>query len=165
VQNYLSRLKFAEFGVSRAALNRQVQFVQGLPQFVGYQTRISFRVSFKELDRVDEVAEGLVSAGMNEIERISFETSKLKDERARARRMAIAAAIEKAQNYCLAASVTLGRIIHIEDANPMTVQAEMARGHHAPSADFDDGDSGPLDPSLIEIAGAVFVTFELGGER
>jgi uncharacterized protein YggE len=138
-----------------------VQYVQGVQKFAGYQARISFRISSKELDRADEVAEGLVNAGMNEIESFSFETSKLKDERAKARRMAVSAAIEKAQIYCSAAGVALGRAIHIEDTNPMRVQNEMGRGLHAPPTDYDDGDGGPLDPSLIEISGAVFVTFEI----
>ncbi len=162
VQSYLSRLKIAEFGVSRAALKRLVQYGQGVPRFAGYEARITFRLSSKELDRADEVAEGLVSAGMNEIESFSFETSKLKEERAKARRMAVSAAIEKAQVYCSAAAVSLGRVIHIEDANPMRVQNEMARGHHALPTNDDNEDSGPLDPSLIEISGAVFVTFEIG---
>jgi uncharacterized protein YggE len=161
VQSYLSRLKIAEFGVSRAALNRQVQYVQGGQKFAGYQAWISFRISSKELDRADEIAEGLVNAGMNEIESFSFETSKLKEERAKARRMAVDAAIEKAQIYCSAAGVALGRVIRIEDTNPMRVQNEMGRGHHALPTDDDDGDGGPLDPSLIEISGAVFVTFEI----
>ena len=166
VQDYLSRLRIAEFGVSRAALVRQLKFVNGAQQFAGYQARISFRISLRELDRADEIAEGLVSAGMNEIERISFETSRLKEERAEARRMAVSAAIDKARNYCAAAGVGLGCVIHIEDVNPMVVQGDefRARGGHAPPSFQDDSDGGALDPSLIEIGGAVFVTFEISRE-
>jgi uncharacterized protein YggE len=161
VQDYLQRLKIAEFGVSRAALTRQTKFVQNAQQFAGYQAKISFQISFKELDRADEVADGLVAAGMNEIERMSFETSQLKEERAEARRMAVGAAIEKARNYCSAAAVGLGRVLHIEDVNPMTVQGQQARGLHALPTIQEDSDGPSLDPSLIEIGGAVFVTFEI----
>jgi len=161
VQAYLARLKIAEFGVSRAALSRELQFAQGAQRFAGYRARISFRITFKELDRADEVAEGLVSAGMNEIERISFETTKLKEERAAARRLAVTAAIEKAQNYCSAADIGLGRVLHIEDVNPMAVQGHEARGLNQFPPVPDDGDGGSLDPSLVEITGAVFVTFEI----
>ena len=129
VQDYLQRLKIAEFGVSRAALTRQLRF--------------------------------LVAAGMNEIERFSFQTSRLKEERRKARRMAVVTAIEKAQNYCSAASVGLGRVLHIEDVNPMTVQGQEARGFHSPPAIQEDNDGFFLDPSLIEIAGAVLMTFEI----
>ena len=87
----------------------------------------------------------------------------MKEERVRARKLAVSAAIEKAQIYCSAAGVVLGRVIHIEDANPMRVQREMGRGLHGAPTDYDDddGESGPLDPSLIEISGAVYVTFEI----
>jgi uncharacterized protein YggE len=164
VQDYLHRLKIAEFGVSTAALTRHLRFVQNVQQFAGYEARISFQISLKELDRSDEIAEGLVAAGMNEIERISFETSRLKEERAKARRMAVAAAIEKAQNYCSAAAAGLGRVLHIEDVNPMTVQGQQSRGTHAPPTIQEDSDGPSLDPSLIEIGGAVFVTFEINQE-
>jgi uncharacterized protein len=163
VQEYLARLMIAEFGVSRATLTRQFRHVNGAQQFAGYLARISFRLSFKELDRSDEIAEGLVNAGMNEIERISFETSKLKEERAEARRMAVIAAIDKAQNYCSAAGIRLGRVIHIEDVNPMVVQGQESWGVHAAPA-IQDTDGGALDPSLIEISGAVFMTFEISRE-
>jgi len=165
VQDYLHRMNIAEFGVARAALTRQLRFVQNVQQFAGYEARISFRLSLKELDRADEIAQGLVNAGMNEIERISFQTSRLKEERAQARRLAISAAIEKARNYCAAAVIGLGRIVHIEDVNPMAVEAaNRPRGHHAAPAIEDESDAGALDPSLIEIAGAVFVTFDIDRE-
>ena len=90
MQDYLRTVQHVEFGVSRAALTTHMRFVNGAQQFAGYYARISFRISLAELDRADEIAEGLVAAGMNEIERISFETSKLKEERAEARRMAVA---------------------------------------------------------------------------
>jgi uncharacterized protein YggE len=160
VQDYLGTVQNAEFGVSRAALTREMRFVNGAQQFAGYNARISFRISLTELDRADEVAQGLVAAGMNEIERISFETSKLKEERAEARRMAVAAAVEKAENYCSAADVALGPIIHIEDVNPTVLQAHGHHAPHGPAAPEED-ERGALDPSLIDIGGAVYVTFEI----
>lgn len=111
---------------------------------------------------MDELAEGLVSAGANEIERIGFETTKLKEVRAEARRMAMTAALEKAQNYCAAGGVQLGRILHIEDVNPLTLQAGIARGAHGAGQSVPefDGDVRAFDPSLIEIGAAVFVSYE-----
>lgn len=159
VQGYLATVQNAEFGVSRAALTRQTKYVNGAQQFAGYYAAISFRISLTELDRADEIATELVAAGMNEIERISFETSKLKEERAEARRMAVAAAIEKAENYCSAAGVALGPVIHIEDVNPVVLRGH--EGHvRGPAAEQDD-EHGALDPSLIEIGGAVLASFKI----
>jgi uncharacterized protein len=161
VQEFLRKQNVAEFGASRVALTRTMKIVSGVQQFAGYQARITFSVLLKELDRVDELAEGLVSAGANEIERIVFETTKLKEIRAEARRMAMSAALDKAQNYCAAGGVELGRILHIEDVNPLSLQAEMARGAHiGVNVNEYDGDAGAFDPSLIEVAAAVFVCYE-----
>jgi uncharacterized protein YggE len=162
VQELLRKQNVAEFGTSRVALTRTIKMVNGVQQFAGYQARITLSILLKELDRVDELAEGLVSAGANEIERIGFETTKLKEVRAEARRMAMTAALEKAQNYCAAGGVQLGRILHIEDVNPLTLQAGMARGAHGAGTSVPefDGDVRAFDPSLIEIGAAVFVSYE-----
>jgi hypothetical protein len=162
VQEFLRKQNVAEFGTSRVSLTRTMKFVSGVQQFAGYQARITFSILVKDLDRVDQLAEGLVSAGANEIERIVFETTKLKEARLEARRMAVSAALEKAQNYCAAGGVELGRILHIEDVNPLSLRAEMARGAHMGiNVNEDDGDIGAFDPSLIEVAAAVFVCYEL----
>lgn len=161
VQEFLRKQNVAEFGTSRVALTRTLKFANGAQQFAGYQARITFSILLKDLDRVDELAEGLVSAGANEIERIVFETTKLKEIRAEARRMAVSAVLDKAQNYCAAGGVELGRILHIEDVNPLSLRAEMARGAHMGiNVNEDDGDVGAFDPSLIEVAAAVFVCYE-----
>ena len=162
VQEFLRKQNVAEFGTSRVALTRTMKLVNGVQQFAGYQARITFSILVKDLDRVDQLAEGLVSAGANEIERIVFETTKLKEVRSEARRMAMSAAFDKAQNYCAAGRVELGQILHIEDVNPLSLRAGMARGPHGGiNVNEDDGDVGAFDPSLIEVAAAVFVSYEL----
>jgi uncharacterized protein YggE len=124
---------------------------------------VTFSVLLKELDQVEEVVEGLVSAGANELERISFEITKVKKVRAEARRMAMTAALEKARNYCVAGGVELGRILHIEDVSPRALDGE--RGGHAAAANVDVyvNDVGAFDPSLIDVSAAVFVSYEIGG--
>jgi uncharacterized protein YggE len=159
VQDYLGTVQNAEFGVSRASLVRHTRFANGRQEFAGYYAKVSFRISLTELDRADEVTERLVAAGMNEIEQISFETSKLKEKRAEARRRAVAAAIDKAANYCSAAGAALGPIIHIQDADPTRLPMHGAGGRGF--AAEEDDEHGALDPSLIEIGGAVYATFEI----
>jgi uncharacterized protein len=163
VQEFLRKKNVAEFGTSRVALTRTMKFVNGVQQFAGYQARISFSILVKELDHVDELAEGLVSAGANEIERVVFETTKLKELRSEARRMAMSAALDKAKNYCAAGGVELGQILHIEDVNPLSLKAEIARGGHGAGKDVNeyDGDAQAFDPSLIEVGAAVFVSYGL----
>jgi len=162
VQEYLRKANITDFGTSRVALTRQLRFVNGVQQFIGYQAKISLRLMLDDLDHVDEMAERLVLAGANEIERIAFETTKLREVRAEARRKAMAAAFEKARNYCAAGGVELGRILHIEDVNPLTVQAQeghLARGS-MPHIEEDD-ETRAIDPSLIEVGAAVLVAYAI----
>jgi hypothetical protein len=163
VQAYLRKQNVAEFGTSRVALTRTTKYVNGVSQFAGYHARITFRVLVKELERVDELAEGLVTAGANELERITFETTKLKEVRAQARRMAMAAAREKAEIYCAAGGVELGRVIHIEDVSPGSLDAGIARSPHMARGDVNEhaDEVSAFDPSLLEVMAAVFVAYEI----
>jgi hypothetical protein len=79
------------------------------------------------------------------------------------------AAFDKAQNYCAAGGAVLGRILHIEDVNPLTAQTEMMGrgggyygGHYSGNNVSEyDGDVRAFDPSLIEVAAAVYVSYEI----
>jgi uncharacterized protein YggE len=159
VQEYLHKAQVREFGASRITLAQQNRFLNGESKFAGYLAKVSFRVVLADLERVDEVVGALVEAGANEITNVTFETSLLKEVRAEARRMAIYAAHEKAQVYCSAAEVSLGKVLHIEDANPQQLQliGEATRG---PASGQEEG-SGAFDPSKIAVAANVFVAYEI----
>jgi uncharacterized protein len=158
VQNFLHRVPQAEFGASRAALTPQHRYVSNEQRFVGYQAKVSFRILLSVLERSDEVAEALVANGVNEIESITFETTKLRDVRQAARRLAITAAMDKASNYCAAAGVILGDVLHIEDVNPQSLQGREGHNFRSPPTN-DDSDIRALDPSQIEIGAAVLVAY------
>jgi uncharacterized protein YggE len=79
--------------------------------------------------------------------------------RAEARRLAVVAASEKAMNYCAAAGVALGRVLHIEDANPQALRG--LEGAHGASPVNDDGGAGAFDPSTIAVGASVFVAWEI----
>lgn len=86
---------------------------------------------------------------------------RLKEVRAQARQQAVQAAREKAEIYCVAAGITLGPVIHIEDVNPDQLQGR--EGHVIRELQPDD--EGPVqafNPGSITVAGAVMVAFELG---
>lgn len=163
VQNYLRRAEVADFGTSRMTLSREQQMQNGSWKFIGYKATISFSIRLDNLERVEEIADGLVSSGVNEIGQVSFGTTKIREVRQEARKLAVVAALEKAQNYCDAAGVALGQIVHIEDVDPRTLQAgEVPRGGGAAGA-MADGDAAALDPSLLEVAAAVLVSYSFGG--
>ena len=92
----------------------------------------------------------------------TFQTRKLRELRSQARHAATEAARRKAETYCAAASVQLGKPIHIEDVDPDQV---TRRGYgHAVDVDLSadsEEDPSAYDPGAIRVAGAVLVTYGL----
>ncbi|HEX5245353.1 MAG TPA: SIMPL domain-containing protein [Tepidisphaeraceae bacterium] len=148
---------FGDFGSSRITLAQETRFVQGEHRFIGYQARIGYSLVVRELDRLEEILVGLVAAGANELNSMSFESSRLKELRAQARKAAIAAAREKAELYCSAAGVSLGAVRAIVDNNPEVASSGM----HVKREEAGSGASGSIDPASIIVSASVFMTFEI----
>lgn len=159
VADYLRSAQVKEFGMSRASLTRELQHIVGAaPKFVGYRATITFRIIVSELDLVDEVTDSIIKFGASQIELLSFGTSRLREFREKARRLAVTAAFQKATNYCIAAGVLLGPVISIQDVNPDFLAGGGGHGARGPQRD-DDGEAGFIDPGMIEVAGAVTVVY------
>jgi uncharacterized protein len=171
VSDFLQRSGIDDFGMSRISLSQEHRFSGGEQHFLGYRATIGFTIVIKILDRLEDIASGVIEAGANEITSIHFQTSNLKDLRMQARRQAIEAAKEKAAVYAQAAGADLGKVIHIEDVNPQVLQVYLG-SHHArgvggvgpPPQDIIEHDAGKqtLDPGAIEVTAAVLVAFSLG---
>jgi uncharacterized protein len=161
VAEFLRKARVPEVGTSRVSLTQQFRYIGGETKFIGYQARVDFSVIVRELDRVEELLTGLVDSGANELGSLSFQTTRLKELRAEVRKMAIAAAREKASVYSEAAGVELGEVIHIEDVNPNVLQGR-GEGHvrREPVVDNDLAKQ-PLDPGSIDIGAAVLVGFSI----
>jgi hypothetical protein len=72
----------------------------------------------RNLDQLEDILTDVVDTGARQVNFVEFQTSKLKEIRANARRQAVKAAREKAELYCNAAGAKLGPVIYIEDVNP-----------------------------------------------
>jgi uncharacterized protein YggE len=158
VQDWLRKARINQFGASRVTLLAQNRFSGGENKFVGYQANVSFHVTLAELDRMEEVLTALIASGANQVDGVSFETTRLKEVRAEARKRAVTAARAKATNYCAAAGVELGPVMHIEDVNPMMLQGREGHVRAEPQID-DEGDGRALDPGSISVGAAVFVAY------
>lgn len=161
VRAYLAKARVDEVSASRISLDEAYQFSGGEQRFLGYKATVQFNVLLKALDALEDIISGLVDAGANRISGISYQTTELKSVRAKARRLAVQAAREKAEIYCEEANVRLGRVIHLEDVNPDYLRGY--EGHQVREITIDD--EGPLkafDPGSIVVKGAVMVTFEIG---
>ncbi len=160
VRKYLADAKVSEVGSSRVTIAQTFRFISGEQKFMGYTARVGFQVLLHQLDRMEEILAGIVDAGVNEITSVEFQTTSLKEVRADARRRAVKAAQEKAENYCAAAHVALGKVIHIEDVNPDTLRGREGHVVH----EFQPDDSGAIqvfDPGSITVSAAVTIAFEI----
>jgi uncharacterized protein len=128
--------------------------------FLGYCARVSLSVRLTDLRRFEEILGGVVQAGANQIQSTEFQTTRLAELRAQARRGAFAAARRKAELYADEAGVRLGEILHVEDVNP-----ENLRGRASHGADVDlesEGDAlQPSTPGSIQVQAAVQVAFAI----
>ena len=161
VREYLATIALKDVGSSRITLAPEFRYTAGERRFVGYVARVSFHLLLHNLDQMEDLISGVIDAGVNEIKAVEFQTSRLKEIRIDARHRAFEAAREKAENYCLAAGVGLGRVIHIEDVNP-DVLGGTREGHVLREVRPDDEELvQAFDPGSITVAAAVMVAFEL----
>ena len=156
VQSYLAKAQINDAGSSRIKLEEAYDH----SKFIGYRARIVFHVLLYDLNRIEEILIGIVDTGVNKITSVDFQTTRLKTVRVEARKQAIAAAQEKANVYCKAASVKLGNIIHIEDVNPDQLGVVRSHVHVTPQLE-DDGPLQAFDPTSIVVSGAVLVAYEI----
>jgi uncharacterized protein len=165
VQAYLSSVKIKDAGSSHISLSEEFHYAVGEQKFAGYRTRVQFRVVMSDLTRVEEILTGVIDAGINKINSVDFQTTRLKEIRAEARRQAINAAHEKAEIYCKAAGVNLGEVIHIEDLNPDQLQRPIVHSSRQEVISLaDEGEVQAFDPSSIVVAGAVMVAYKIQGQ-
>ena len=121
VADYLQQIDAKiETSSSHISLSQTWDYSGAKQKFVGYTARVGFHTLLYDLDQLESLLIGIVDSGANEIGGVNFQTSRLKELRSEARRKAVEAAREKAENYCLAAQVRLGKVLHIEDVNPDT---------------------------------------------
>lgn len=160
VTAYLQKAGIKDFGSSRVTLSQEFRYTNNENKFVGYQARIEFNVILREMDKVDAVLSGLIAAGANTLTSVTFETSRLKELRADARRRAVAAAREKAELYCSAAGVAVCDVLAIEDVNPETLTGRREGHMYREVAPVDDvGEPGAIDPGAIAVGAAVNIVY------
>lgn len=160
VRKYLEQADVGEIGASHVNISQTFRYAAGEHKFVGYTAKVGFQVLLRQLDRMEDVLSGIIDAGVNEITSVDFQTTRLKEIRAEARRRAISAAREKAENYCDAAKVNLGQIIHIEDVNPDTLRGREGHVTYEIKPD-DNGEIQAFDPGSITVGAAVMLAFKI----
>lgn len=97
------------------------------PKLTGFSASNQVAVTIRQIDKVGEIADRLISAGATNIGNLAFlhsDMSKLLDQ---AREAAVADARRKAELYARASGVTLGRVVLINENSTYTPFAKMVR--------------------------------------
>ena len=129
------------------------------PVISGYQVNQTMTIKIRNLDEVSAILDGVVSAGANQINSLSFEIDEPEKLKAEARKMAIADAKKKARELEKELGIDLGKIINFSEntggfPTPVYLEAKGDMGG--------GGDSGPSVPSgENEISVNVYLTYQI----
>jgi uncharacterized protein YggE len=85
--------------------------------FRGYEVSKSVTVRLTDLSRFEEFFTEVLQTGVSAVNSVKFETSKLRENKDKAREMAMKAAKEKAIAMATAVGQTIGRAIKITEGN------------------------------------------------
>jgi uncharacterized protein YggE len=124
------------------------------PSIVGYQVVNQVRITARELKRLGEVLDQIVSLGVNQIGGIAFEVSKAEELRDEARKMAMANALRRARLYAASAGADVGAVLTISEDAPAPAPRPLARTSLAAS-------DVPIEPGTQRLEVKVYVTWAL----
>jgi uncharacterized protein YggE len=107
------------------------QYSSKMPQIVGYEITQSLEVKIRNLDKVGEVLEGSVAAGVNQIYSLYFKVDKDEEFKSQAKELAIKDAKKKAAETAKQLGVRLGKLVgYSEGSNyyPIYANYDKAMG-------------------------------------
>jgi uncharacterized protein len=105
------------------------------PRINGYQVVNNVRITVRDIKRVGEVLDGVVTLGANQAGGISFEVSKAETLKDEARKQAMANALRRAKLLAEAAGAEVGPVISISEEVQGGGPRPMATGRMAMSAE------------------------------
>lgn len=102
----------ADFKTQRVSLNPQYDYEKKKHSYNATQT---IEILLRDLSNYDELMEGLVNQGINRIDNVTFQSSKMKQYESEARKLAMKEAKLKAEDYVSVLGQKVGRALTISD--------------------------------------------------
>ncbi|WP_210527883.1 SIMPL domain-containing protein [Rubellimicrobium arenae] len=130
----------------------------GTPKMIGFTATQMLDVTVRDLGKLGEVLDAVVTDGANRVNGVSFDLSDPEAAADEARRDAVADARDRADLYAQAAGVGLGEIVSISEASVYAPPMPMydARGVAGGAAA-----SVPVAPGSLSVTASVTVTFAI----
>lgn len=162
-------------GIDAASI--QTDYISINPNYVtrrttpdSYTVRRSLVITSKDVSQFERLLTDLIEAGANQVQSIEFRTSKLRERRDEARRMATKAAHEKAQLLATSLGRTIGKALQITEGNDGWSafsswrggwSANMAMNVSQNAGVAETPSESPLAPGRISVRATVSVVFAL----
>jgi uncharacterized protein YggE len=153
-----TNLPAGDYKTKRVSLNPQYDYEKKKHSYNATQT---IEILLRDLSKYDELMEGLVDQGINRIDNVTFQSSKLAQYQSDARKLAIKDAKMKAEDYVSVLGQKVGAGITITDNsqtyNPQPVYAMKSMAMEADGASPRE----TMAAGEIEIIANVTVSFKL----
>ncbi len=119
VTDYLKKQNINDKDIKTTGYNIYPQYKYpqygGQPTITGYQVNQSMEIKIRDLDKVSDVLDGVVAAGTNQINSLSFEIDNPEALKAEARKKAIEDAKGKAEELEDQLDIDLGKIVNFSE--------------------------------------------------
>lgn len=149
----------ADFKTKQVSLNPIFDYEKKKKTYNASQT---VEIILRDLSKYDELMEGLVQQGINRIENVSFESSKMEQYQSEARKLAIKAAKLKAEDYVSVLGQKVGKAITISDNSHVYQPRPVAyTPMRSKNMDSEGASNETLAIGEIEITANVSVSFIL----
>lgn len=148
-----------DFQTTRVSLNDQYDYEKKKHNYVAVQ---SIQILIKDLSKYDELMEGLVDSGINNIGNIDFQSSKIEIHKSEARKLAIQNAKLKAQDYVGALGQKIGVAYTVVDNSQENYPRPRYEMMAMKMADSAFGGNETLAAGEIDVTANVSVSFLLG---
>src|SRR3990167_8759894 len=119
ITDYLKKQNIEDKDIKTTGYNIYPQYKYpqfgGQPQITDYQVNQSIEIKIRDLDKVSNILDGVVSAGANVVNQLSFEIDSPEALKAEARTKAIADAKKKANELKSQVGISLGKIVNFSE--------------------------------------------------
>jgi len=118
VTDFLKKQGIEEKDIKTSGYNIYPQYFyprNNRPEIQGYQVNQALEIKIRDLDKISEVLDGIVSAGVNQVDNLSLQIDNPDALRSEAREKAIEGAKKKAQELESQLDVNLGRIVNFSE--------------------------------------------------
>jgi len=163
VTDYLKKQDIDDKDIKTTGYNIYPQYKYpqygGQPTITGYQVNHSIEIKLRDLDKVSDVLDGVISAGANQVSKLSFEIDDPEALKSEARQKAIEDAKKKADELENQLGIDLGKIVSFSENTggyPIPIYYDSLKGG------MGGGGGGPSVPTgENEIVVNVSLTYQI----